>query len=208
MALQTLVNALGQQSVQCYPLLAAVLQHCTDVSQVPRTALAHAGLLCRAVPSRSWPWYPTRVTTGPWQTADCLSAPTPPACSPVPLRWHDHHALASLPPGQIMGAAASWSFPAMDASCAWPRWQAEVHGWGTHSAPPQRAGAEGDSACLQPDELTLLEDGLQLWVVALRNAPRPDPGLLSLFPRLQPIMQASTGAAPAPALQCMASPAT
>ena len=47
---------------------------------------------------------------------------------------------------------------------------------------------------MQPDEVNLLEDGLQLWVVSLRNAPGPDPGLLGLFPRLPPIMQSSTGA--------------
>ena len=34
MALQTLVNALGQHSTICYPLLLPVLQHCTDLSQV------------------------------------------------------------------------------------------------------------------------------------------------------------------------------
>ena len=32
--LQSLVNALGTQSTQCYPILLRVLQYCTDVSQV------------------------------------------------------------------------------------------------------------------------------------------------------------------------------
>lgn len=47
--------------------------------------------------------------------------------------------------------------------------------------------------CLQPDQLNLLEDGLQLWLVALRNAPSPHSGLLSLFPNLAVVMQQSTG---------------
>ena len=38
-----------------------------------------------------------------------------------------------------------------------------------------------------------MEDGLQLWLVALRNAPWPDSGLLSLFPNLAAVMQQSTG---------------
>ncbi len=46
----------------------------------------------------------------------------------------------------------------------------------------------------QPEELNLLEDGLQLWLVALRNAPAPEPGLLQLFPHLVAIMERSTGA--------------
>jgi hypothetical protein len=45
----------------------------------------------------------------------------------------------------------------------------------------------------QPDELNLLEDGLQLWLVALRHAPAPHPGLLAdLFPHWQAAMQRST----------------
>ncbi|KAK9787255.1 hypothetical protein WJX73_002919 [Symbiochloris irregularis] len=44
----------------------------------------------------------------------------------------------------------------------------------------------------QPDELNLLEDGLQLWAVALCNAPRPEPQLLNLFPNLVAILQRST----------------
>ena len=44
MALQTLVNALGQQSVQCNSLLLPVLQHCTDASQVPHCPCCAAGL--------------------------------------------------------------------------------------------------------------------------------------------------------------------
>lgn len=44
----------------------------------------------------------------------------------------------------------------------------------------------------QPDELNLLEDGLQLWAVALCNAPRPEPQLLDLFPNLVAIMERST----------------
>jgi len=44
----------------------------------------------------------------------------------------------------------------------------------------------------QPDELNLLEDGLQLWLVTLRNAPSPHPGLLSLFPNLVAAMERST----------------
>jgi hypothetical protein len=45
----------------------------------------------------------------------------------------------------------------------------------------------------QPDELNLLEDGLQLWLIALRNTPVPQPALLSLFPNLAVAMQRSTG---------------
>ena len=45
----------------------------------------------------------------------------------------------------------------------------------------------------QPDELNLLEDGLQLWLVALRHAPAPHPGLLgALFPNLVAAMGRST----------------
>ena len=47
--------------------------------------------------------------------------------------------------------------------------------------------------CLQPDELNLLEDGLQLWLIALRNAPTPHGPLLALYSNLTPIMQRSTG---------------
>jgi len=49
-------------------------------------------------------------------------------------------------------------------------------------------------AAAQPEELNLLEDGLQLWLVALRNAPAPEPGLLHLFPHLVAVMERSTGA--------------
>ena len=45
----------------------------------------------------------------------------------------------------------------------------------------------------QPDELNLLEDGLQLWAVALCNAPRPEPQLLNLFPNLLAVVRRSTG---------------
>ena len=45
---------------------------------------------------------------------------------------------------------------------------------------------------MQPDELNLLEDGLQLWLVALRNAPGPQPDLLALFPHLVAAMERST----------------
>ncbi len=51
--------------------------------------------------------------------------------------------------------------------------------------------------CLQPDELNLLEDGLQLWLIALRNAPSPHGPLLALYSNLTPIMQRSTGTTPA-----------
>ncbi len=45
----------------------------------------------------------------------------------------------------------------------------------------------------QPDELNLLEDGLQLWLVALRHAPAPHPGLLGEpFPNLVAAMTKST----------------
>jgi hypothetical protein len=44
----------------------------------------------------------------------------------------------------------------------------------------------------QPDELNLLEDGLGLWLVALRNAPQPHPQLLQLFPNLHAVMARST----------------
>lgn len=46
---------------------------------------------------------------------------------------------------------------------------------------------------LQPDELNLLEDGLQLWLITLRNAPAPQPELLDLFPNLAIVMERSTG---------------
>lgn len=45
----------------------------------------------------------------------------------------------------------------------------------------------------QPEELNLLEDGLQLWLVALRNAPGPQPALLEPLPHLVAIMDRSTG---------------
>lgn len=41
-------------------------------------------------------------------------------------------------------------------------------------------------------EPEILEDGLQLWLVALRNAPGPQPTLLELFPHLITAMAAST----------------
>lgn len=47
---------------------------------------------------------------------------------------------------------------------------------------------------MQPDELNLLEDGLQLWLVALRNAPGPQPELVENFPNLAAVMERSTGA--------------
>ena len=47
----------------------------------------------------------------------------------------------------------------------------------------------------QADELNLLEDGLQLWLIALRNAPSSEAGsaLLHLFPNLTAVMERSTG---------------
>ena len=51
---------------------------------------------------------------------------------------------------------------------------------------------------MQPDELNLLEDGLQLWAVALCNAPRPEPQLLNLFPNLVAVLESSTGERPLP----------
>ena len=66
-----------------------------------------------------------------------------------------------------------------------------------HCSLPVRATSNAKyCTCLQPDQLNLLEDGLQLWLVALRNAPLPDPGLLSLFPNLAAVMQQSTGSCP------------
>ncbi len=46
---------------------------------------------------------------------------------------------------------------------------------------------------MQPDELNLLEDGLQLWLIALRNAPESQPELLNIFPNLAVVMERSTG---------------
>lgn len=46
---------------------------------------------------------------------------------------------------------------------------------------------------MQPDELNLLEDGLQLWLIALRNAPAPHAPLLDLFLNLATVMERSTG---------------
>jgi hypothetical protein len=46
--------------------------------------------------------------------------------------------------------------------------------------------------------LNLLEDGLQLWLVALRNASEPSPQLLDLFPNLATAMESSTGTPPPP----------
>ena len=40
----------------------------------------------------------------------------------------------------------------------------------------------------QPDELNMLEDGLQLWQAALRNAPAMVPPLMHLFTHLGPVM--------------------
>ena len=45
----------------------------------------------------------------------------------------------------------------------------------------------------QPDELNLLEDGLQLWLIALRNAPTLQEPLLALFPNLAAVMERSPG---------------
>ncbi|KAJ9531806.1 hypothetical protein QJQ45_021952 [Haematococcus lacustris] len=44
----------------------------------------------------------------------------------------------------------------------------------------------------QPDALHLLEDGLGLWLVAVRNALTPEPGLLGLLPHLALAMGQST----------------
>jgi hypothetical protein len=44
----------------------------------------------------------------------------------------------------------------------------------------------------QPDGLNLLEDGLHLWLVALRHAPAPHPGLLAPLPHLLAALRAST----------------
>lgn len=44
----------------------------------------------------------------------------------------------------------------------------------------------------QPDELNLLEDGLALWLVTLRNAPEPHPSVLQIFPNLHAVMARST----------------
>lgn len=41
----------------------------------------------------------------------------------------------------------------------------------------------------QPDELNMLEDGLQLWQTTLKHAPSMAPQLLDLFPYLVPIME-------------------
>ena len=48
---------------------------------------------------------------------------------------------------------------------------------------------------MQADELNLLEDGLQLWLIALRNAPSLETAgaLLDLFPNLTAVMERSTG---------------
>jgi hypothetical protein len=43
-----------------------------------------------------------------------------------------------------------------------------------------------------PDSLNLLEDGLALWLVALRHAPAPDPRLLEPFTELAAGMLSST----------------
>ena len=52
----------------------------------------------------------------------------------------------------------------------------------------------GEASVMQPDELNLLEDGLQLWLIALRNAPAPHAALLDLFSNLAAVMERSTGA--------------
>ena len=52
---------------------------------------------------------------------------------------------------------------------------------------------ENHDALVQADELNLLEDGLQLWLIALRNAPGPQSWLLDLFPNLCAVMEKSTG---------------
>lgn len=44
----------------------------------------------------------------------------------------------------------------------------------------------------QPDELNLMEDGLLLWLVALRHAPAPHPGLLAPLGHLLNAMERST----------------
>ena len=44
----------------------------------------------------------------------------------------------------------------------------------------------------QPDELNLMEDGLLLWLVALRHAPTPNSGLLAPLPHLLSAMETST----------------
>jgi len=44
----------------------------------------------------------------------------------------------------------------------------------------------------QPDEVNLLEDGLALWLIALRNAPQSHPSLLQLYPNLHQVMARST----------------
>ncbi|KAK9830439.1 hypothetical protein WJX72_011753 [[Myrmecia] bisecta] len=44
----------------------------------------------------------------------------------------------------------------------------------------------------QPDELNLLEDGLQLWLIALRNATSPHAELLALFSNLAAVMERSS----------------
>ena len=62
---------------------------------------------------------------------------------------------------------------------------------------------------VQADELNLLEDGLQLWLIALRNAPSSQAGsaLLHLFPNLTAVMQRSTGLPPAQPSPAQPSPA-
>eukprot|EP00250_Pteridium_aquilinum_P001245 c11455_g1_i1 orf=570-3623(-) len=40
----------------------------------------------------------------------------------------------------------------------------------------------------QPDELNMLEDGLQLWQTTLKHAPAITPQILTLFPHLVPVM--------------------
>eukprot|EP00897_Mesotaenium_endlicherianum_P007868 jgi/Mesen1/7109/ME000369S06434 len=40
----------------------------------------------------------------------------------------------------------------------------------------------------QPDELNMIEDGMQLWEVTLQHAPKMEPQLLALFPHLVAIM--------------------
>lgn len=50
----------------------------------------------------------------------------------------------------------------------------------------------------EPESLTLLEDGLNLWLVTLRNTPdNQGAALLELFPHVLELLQRSTGNSPA-----------
>ncbi|KAH7441944.1 hypothetical protein KP509_03G063300 [Ceratopteris richardii] len=44
----------------------------------------------------------------------------------------------------------------------------------------------------QPDELNMLEDGLQLWHITLKHAPKITPELMAIFPHLIPVLDRST----------------